>query len=88
MSYVEGIAAKIEEYLKTGKIKEQEFLKKKTPVDIEELIRVEGMGPKKVKVLYQKLGVRNLKDLEKAAKDHKIAPLFVHEWYLVNPDHV
>ena len=71
-----GIAEKIEEYLKTGKIKEYERLKKKTPVNMEELIRVEGMGPKKVKVLYQKLGVSNLKDLEKAAKAHKIAPLF------------
>lgn len=71
-----NIAEKIEEYLKTGKIKEYERLKKKTPVNMEELIRVEGMGPKKVKVLYQKLGVSNLKDLEKAAKAHKIAPLF------------
>src|SRR3989338_10933361 len=40
------------------------------------LTRVEGMGPKKVKVLYQKLGVKNLKDLERAAKKHQIAPLF------------
>jgi len=71
-----NIAEKIEEYLKTGKIKDYEKLKKKTPVNMEELIRVEGMGPKKVKVLYQKLGIRNLKDLEKAAKAHKIAPLF------------
>ena len=71
-----SIAEGIEEYLKTGKIKSYEKLKKKTPVKMEELIRVEGMGPKKVKVLYQKLDIRNLKDLEKAAKTHKIAPLF------------
>ena len=72
----EGIAFKIEEYLKTGKIKELAALKKKTPVDLEELIRVEGLGTRKVKILYQKLGVRNIKDLEKAAKTRKIAPLF------------
>ena len=71
-----NIAERIEEYLKTGKIKYYKELKKKTPVNMEELIRVEGMGPKKVKVLYQELGIRNLKDLEKAAKAHKIAPLF------------
>ncbi len=72
----QSLAEKIEEYLKTGKIKYYEELKKKTPVNMEELVQVEGLGPKKVKVLYQKLGIRNLKDLEKAAKAHKIASLF------------
>ena len=72
----ESMADKIEEYLKTGKIKYWECLKKKTPVNMEELTQVEGLGPKKVKVLYQKLGIRNLKELEKATKTHKISPLF------------
>jgi len=72
----ESTAEKIIEYLKTGKIKYYEELKAKTPVEMEELTRVEGMGPKRVRVLYQKLGIRNLKDLEKAAKAGKIAPLF------------
>ncbi len=71
-----GIAFKIEEYLKTGKIKELMALKKKTPVDLKELIKVEGLGPRKIKILYQELGVKNIKDLEKAAKIRKIAPLF------------
>ncbi|MBM3250917.1 MAG: DNA polymerase/3'-5' exonuclease PolX [Candidatus Nealsonbacteria bacterium] len=71
-----NIAFKIEEYLKTGKIKYYQDLKKKTPINLEEIIAVEGMGPKKVKVLYQKLRIKNLKDLEKAARAHKIAPLF------------
>jgi len=71
-----NIAEKIEEYLKTGQIKYYQKLKKKTPVEIEELTTIEGMGPIKVKVLYQKLGIRNLKDLEKAGKSHKIASLF------------
>ena len=72
----ESIALKIEEYLKTGKIKYYEEFKKKTPVNLEELMAVEGMGPKKAKALYQKLRIRNLKDLERAAKSHKISPLF------------
>jgi len=72
----ESIALKIEEYLKTGKIKYYEEFKKKIPVNLEEIIAVEGMGPKKTKVLYEKLRIRNLKDLEKAAKAHKIASLF------------
>lgn len=71
-----AIADHIEEYLKTGKIKHYEDYKKKLPLKIDELIRVEGMGPKKAKTLYQKLGIKDLKDLEKAVKAHKIAPLF------------
>ena len=71
-----NIAEHIEDYLKNGKIKVYEQLKKKLPMKVEELIKVEGMGPRKVKILYQKLGIKNLKDLEKAVKAHKIAPLF------------
>ncbi|MCP6719247.1 MAG: DNA polymerase/3'-5' exonuclease PolX [Patescibacteria group bacterium] len=70
------IALQIQEYLKTGKIKLYQKLKKRTPVDLEEIINVEGMGPKRAKILYQKLNIKNLKDLEKKAKAHKIAPLF------------
>src|SRR3989344_6902206 len=66
----------IEEYLKTGKIKLYEEFKKSLPVDMDALLKVEGLGPKKIKVLYQKLGIKNLKDLEKAVKKHEVAPLF------------
>ena len=71
-----NIAEKIEEYLKTGRIKYYEQFKKRLPLNLEEMTSVEGVGPRKAKVLYQKLGVRDLKDLEKAAKNHKIASLF------------
>src|SRR3989344_4133643 len=66
----------IEEYLKTGKIKLYEEFKKKLPVQMDELVKVEGLGPRKVKVLYQELGIKNIKDLEKAVKKHEVAPLF------------
>jgi len=71
-----NIAEKIEEHIKTGRIKYYEQFKKRLPLKLDELMRVEGMGPKKIKVLYQKLGIKDLKTLEKAAKSHKIAPLF------------
>jgi len=72
----ESIALKIEEYLKTGKIRYYEKFKKKIPVDLQEIIAIEGMGPKRAKILYEKLGIKSVKDLEKAAKAHKIAPIF------------
>lgn len=67
-----SIAEKIEEFIKTGKIRKYEELKKKVPIELEELGRVPGLGPKKIRLLYQKLGVRNLRDLEKAIKEHKL----------------
>ncbi len=66
----------IEEYIKTGKIKFYQEFKKGLPVDMDGLLKIEGLGPKKIKVLYQKLGIKNIKDLEKALKKHQIAPLF------------
>jgi len=71
-----SLAEHIKEYILTGKIKEYEKLKKKLPINLEELTKVEGVGPKKAKVLFEKLGIRNVKDLERAARLHKIAPLF------------
>ena len=70
-----NIALRIEEYLKTGNIKYYEELKKKLPVDLNEISAIQGMGPKKARVLYQKLGIKNLKDLERAAKKETIRDL-------------
>lgn len=70
-----SIAEKIEELLKTGKLKYYQELKKKTPVNLGEFLGIEGLGPKKIKKLHQELGVRSIADLEKAAKAGKIRDL-------------
>jgi len=67
-----SIALKIDEYIKTGKIKEYEALKKKVPVNLNELSAIEGVGPKSILRLYKNLGIKNIKDLEKAIKNKKI----------------
>jgi len=76
---IEGIgqsmAEKIEEFIKTGRIKDYEKLKKECPVDLEALTAIEGIGPKMIKILYEKLHVRTQEDLEKAAKAHKVQKL-------------
>jgi DNA polymerase (family 10) len=71
----QSMAEKIEEFIKTGKVKEYEKLKKECPVDLEALTAIEGIGPKMIKMLYEKLRVRTLEDLEKAAKAHKVQKL-------------
>jgi len=72
----ESIAKKIEEYIKTGKIRYFEQLKKKTPIDMEKLNAIEGLGPKRIKILYQKLRIRNVDDLEKEIKAGRVSSLF------------
>ncbi len=69
------IAAKISEYLETGKLGYFEKLKKEFPVNLEELGRVEGLGPKKAIKLYKELGIKNLDDLKKAVEKHRIRKL-------------
>ncbi|MFH0890041.1 MAG: DNA polymerase/3'-5' exonuclease PolX [Candidatus Aenigmatarchaeota archaeon] len=71
----EAIEEKITEYIKTGKLDYYEKLKKSVPVDLESLMSVEGLGPKRIGMLYKKLKIKNLDELEKAAKAHRIAKL-------------
>ena len=63
-----GIAEKIGEYLNDGKSKYLESLKKGLPPGLGEMLEVEGVGPKKVKLFYEKLKIKNINELEKAAK--------------------
>ncbi len=68
----ENLANKIQEYLKTGKIRSYQKLKKEVPINLEELMAVEGIGPKTIKSLWSELKIKNLRDLEKAARAGKI----------------
>ena len=70
-----SIAGTIEEMIKTGRVKYYEQLKKKMPVKLEELQSIEGLGPKTIKALYQKLKIKNLSGLEKAAKAGEVRKL-------------
>ena len=72
----EVFSNKIEEYLKKGKISTHQKYLKKMPVNLSELLSVDGIGPMTIKSLYEELKIKDLKDLEKAAKKGLIAPLF------------
>ena len=52
-----------------------EKLKKSTPKGILKLIQVHGLGPKKVKALYQKLKIQTIEELKKACVAGKLAKL-------------
>ena len=66
-----GIAKKVVEYLETGRSKYLNDLKKGLPPGFGELLALEGVGPKKVKLFLEKK-IKNLKELEAAAKAGKL----------------
>jgi DNA polymerase (family X) len=67
-----AIASKIEEYIKGGKVRHLEELKTKVPIDIDELYGIEGIGPKTIRIFYDKMQVKNLADLEEAIAKGKL----------------
>lgn len=70
-----GMAEKIEEYLKTGRIKKYEEVTKDIPDGLLELLNIPNMGPKTLQLLHKELGVNNLEDLERVIEEGKVASL-------------
>jgi len=70
-----GIASKIEEYIRDGKISKYEELKKEVPEDFIELIDFPGIGAKSLKKIYQELGITTKKELIEALKDGRVEQL-------------
>jgi len=70
-----AIAKKVREIGKTGTCNELEELRAKVPPSLVELLNLEGVGPKTIAVLWKKLNVQGIGDLEKAAEGHRIRSL-------------
>ena len=69
------LAAKIRDIAATGTTALVERLHKELPVAVTELLRIPGLGPKRVKVLHEKLKVAALADLERALAAGKVRAL-------------
>jgi len=67
--------AKIEEFIKTGKITVHEELLKKIPPTLLELLTIPGMGPKGAKAVYEKLNVTSIAELKSVIKSGSLATL-------------
>ncbi len=71
----EALSKKIEEYSETGKMEYYEELTKEIPGSLLELMEIPNLGPKKIKVLYDELGVTNIGELEYACKENRLVHL-------------
>jgi DNA polymerase (family X) len=79
LTKIPGVGKSIAEHIvklqTSGTFPEYEKFKKKFPVDVLELRKVDGLGPKNIKILWSKLKIASLADLEQAAKTGKIREL-------------
>jgi DNA polymerase (family 10) len=64
----EDLAGKIAAIAATGKFDLLETLKRELPGGLSELTAIPGLGPKRVKLLIEKLGVRSVENLRRAAR--------------------
>ncbi|MBI4823973.1 MAG: DNA polymerase/3'-5' exonuclease PolX [Nitrospirae bacterium] len=69
------LAGKITEIVKTGILKDYEELKETVPEGLTLLLTVPGLGPKTAKLLYEKLKIKDISELEGLARQHKLIGL-------------
>lgn len=69
------LAGKIRTIVETGKLPLLEEVESRTPSALSDLMKIEGLGPKRVKALYKKLKIQSLDDLKRAARSGKIREL-------------
>jgi DNA polymerase (family 10) len=69
------LAAKIVEILETGTAQALERLKEKVPAGVIEILKIPGLGPKRVSALYHELKIESLAELKKAAEAGRVLAL-------------
>ena len=70
-----AIAEKIGEWVATGRLEYYEQLKAEFPPGLFELFELQGLGPKKIKALWEQLGVTSVAELQAACKDGRVEGL-------------
>ena len=69
------LAGKITELVRTGELKFLSELKEEVSPELEALIKIPGLGPKRVQTLHEKLHVNSMEDLKKALEDGTLESL-------------
>lgn len=67
-----GLAPKIEEIIKTGSFEELNDFMSATPKGVLEMLKIKGLGPKKVHVIWREMGIDNPGDLLLACKENRM----------------
>ncbi len=70
-----GLAAQIQELVERGTSEVLEHLRKELPPGLPELLMLKGLGPQRVRQLWQTLGIASLDELEAALRDNRLHQL-------------
>lgn len=71
----ESMAEKIKEIAKSGNLEQLEKLKKQIPESLRDIMKLEQMGPRRTKILYEELNIESIDELKKAAEQGEIEKL-------------
>lgn len=69
------LVARITELVTTGKLALYDELLERVPVGLRQMTRIPGLGPKRIRQIYESLGISTLADLRAAAEAGRIASL-------------
>lgn len=69
------LAEKMKEIVQTGSLQDLEEARKRVSPELASLLKISGLGPKKVKALHEQLGITSIQDLQQAAQSGKISDL-------------
>ncbi|WP_040299588.1 DNA polymerase/3'-5' exonuclease PolX [Arcticibacter svalbardensis] len=67
-----SVAAKVQELIETGSLKELDELLADTPPGVVEIMTIKGLGPKKVLVIWKSLGIENIGELYYACNENRL----------------
>lgn len=71
----QGLADTITELMQTGKTQMHEELRAKVPSGVLEMLRIQGLGPRKIKTLYEKLHIKSIAELREACEKQRLRSL-------------
>jgi DNA polymerase (family X) len=66
------LAAKIQEYLATGRMARLESLREGLPATFLPLLEIRGLGPKTARALFEQIGIESIEQLEEACRSKRI----------------
>src|SRR5262249_34544210 len=69
------LAARVSELVTTGQSAFHNELIEKVPPGLRQMLRISGLGPKRIRVIHESLGVTTLDELKSAAETGQIATL-------------
>ncbi|MBM4466026.1 MAG: hypothetical protein FJ014_10825, partial [Chloroflexi bacterium] len=71
----EALTKKLDELLRTGRLEYYEGLKEEIPPGVVDMLTIPDVGPKTARLLYERLGLTSVADVERAARQGKLREL-------------